>query len=338
MKKCFNLEYDVVLSFAGEDRKYVERTANFLRKAGVKVFYDIYEDVNLWGKDLYQHLDDVYQNKAKYAVIFISESYSKKLWTNHELKSAQARAFSENEEYILPARFDNTEIPGIRKTLGYVSLTDLSPIQFAKKIIKKLGDIEPENFLPDNVVYVKEALKAIYENIDDDEIDECVSYVFSKLKKTTDKERKFLAVMVMHSCKHNIEEDLHEDITLIERMSEMTKDEILEILNSLSNLGFEYKILKSIEGSEQEGDIREYELLKLKLISRMGGLRLDNLTIILTIMYFGAMSGKCENCCLKTLSRLDFSDLKDKLKEDELAALASYIPDDEDEYEEESNG
>jgi hypothetical protein len=133
MKKCFEKEYDVVLSFAGEDRKYVERTANFLRKSGVKVFYDIYEDVNLWGKDLYQHLDDVYQNKGKYAVVFISEAYGKKLWTNHELKSAQARAFSESEEYILPARFDDTVIPGIRKTIAYVSLKELTLVQFAKK-------------------------------------------------------------------------------------------------------------------------------------------------------------------------------------------------------------
>ncbi|WP_454045328.1 TIR domain-containing protein [Chryseobacterium sp. Marseille-Q8038] len=70
--KCFELEYDVVLSFAGEDRKYVEQVAKHLKNKGVKVFYDSYETVNLWGKDLYQHLDNIYQRKAKYAVIFIS--------------------------------------------------------------------------------------------------------------------------------------------------------------------------------------------------------------------------------------------------------------------------
>jgi hypothetical protein len=63
MTKCLNLEYDVVLSFAGEDRKYVEKTADILRQAGVKVFYDLYEDTKLWGKDLYQHLDNIYQCK-----------------------------------------------------------------------------------------------------------------------------------------------------------------------------------------------------------------------------------------------------------------------------------
>lgn len=333
MQKCFNVEYDVVLSFAGEDRKYVEKTASFLRKSGVKVFYDSYEDVNLWGKDLYQHLDDVYQNKAKYAVIFISDFYYKKLWTNHELKSAQARAFVENEEYILPARFDDTEIPGIRKSIGYVSLNDISPIQFAKKIIKKLGDIEPENFLPENITYVKHALQSIYADFEDDEVEACVSYVFSKLKKTTDREKIFLAAVVMHSCRHNIEEDLHEDITLFERMSGIDRKEVLEILKSLTNLGFEYKIIKTQEGCEEEGNLQEYEKLSFKLTSRTSGLGLDNLTIVFALMYYGAMNGKCENCCLKTLNRLDFSDLIDKVDDKQLQAILSYIPNEDDEEE-----
>uniref|UniRef100_F4C9R2 TIR protein n=1 Tax=Sphingobacterium sp. (strain 21) TaxID=743722 RepID=F4C9R2_SPHS2 len=327
MKKCFNVEYDVVLSFAGEDRKYVEKVANFLKKSGVKVFYDFYEDINLWGKDLYQHLDDVYQNKAKYAVVFISEAYSKKLWTNHELKSAQARAFSENEEYVLPARFDDTEIPGIRRTIGYVSLRDLTPIQFAKKIIKKLGDIEPKDFLPDNIRYVKKAIQSIYRDFDDDEIEACVSYVFDRLKKTTEREKHFLATAVIHSCKHNIEEDFHEDITFIERMSGFNRSEVMEVLKSLTNLGFEYKIIKTEEGCEEDGNLQEYEKLSLKLISRMPSLILDNLTIILAIMYFGAIEGKCDSCGFKTLSRLDFSDLKDEPNDEQLEGILSCIPD-----------
>ena len=34
------LVYDVVLSFAGEDRKYVEKIAYLMRGRGIKVFYD----------------------------------------------------------------------------------------------------------------------------------------------------------------------------------------------------------------------------------------------------------------------------------------------------------
>lgn len=48
-------QFDVALSFSGEDRKYVEKVAYFLKKMGYSVFYDKYEKVSLWGKDLYEH-------------------------------------------------------------------------------------------------------------------------------------------------------------------------------------------------------------------------------------------------------------------------------------------
>ena len=37
-------EFDIALSFAGEDRKYVDQVANLLRNSGVKVFYDLFEE------------------------------------------------------------------------------------------------------------------------------------------------------------------------------------------------------------------------------------------------------------------------------------------------------
>lgn len=133
-------EYEVALSFAGEDREYVDQVANLLKEKGIKVFYDIFEQASLWGKDLYTHLADVYQNKAQYTIMFISENYANKQWTNHERTSAQARAFTENKEYILPARFDDTTIPGVPATIGYISLKDVLPEQLVSFIEEKLLD------------------------------------------------------------------------------------------------------------------------------------------------------------------------------------------------------
>jgi hypothetical protein len=39
----------------------------------------------------------------------------------------------------LPARFDDTEIPGIRPSIGYIDLRTTSPEDFASKILIKLG-------------------------------------------------------------------------------------------------------------------------------------------------------------------------------------------------------
>jgi TIR domain-containing protein len=131
-------DYDVALSFAGEDREYVDQVADALRSAGVKVFYDKLEEADLWGKNLYTHLSDVYRKRARFTVMFISRSYAQKQWTNFEREAAQARAFVESREYILPARFDDTELPGMLPTTGYVSARERTPEQLADLILKKL--------------------------------------------------------------------------------------------------------------------------------------------------------------------------------------------------------
>jgi len=132
-------DFEVALSFAGEDRSYVEAVASYLKGRGVRVFYDAYEKVDLWGKNLYEHLTEVYGSRSRHVVMFISKHYADKVWPNHERKSAQARALSEKGEYLLPARFDDTPVPGLLSTVTYVSLGSLSPTEFGRLIEEKIG-------------------------------------------------------------------------------------------------------------------------------------------------------------------------------------------------------
>lgn len=131
-------QYDVALSFAGEDREYVEQVAQLLERRGIKVFYDMFEEARLWGEDLYVYLTEVYRNSARYCVMFLSKHYAAKAWTNLERKAAQTRAFETNSAYILPARFDGTEIPGIIPTTGYTDLKKKSPEDLCDLIVQKL--------------------------------------------------------------------------------------------------------------------------------------------------------------------------------------------------------
>ena len=130
--------FDVVFSFAGENRKYVREVTQYLRKHRVEVFYDEAEQANLWGKDLIEHFEVLYRRSGKYCVMFISKEYAGKMWTTYERRVALSRALKEREDYILPARFDETEVPGILSTVGYVSLLDKTPAKFGKIILEKL--------------------------------------------------------------------------------------------------------------------------------------------------------------------------------------------------------
>jgi hypothetical protein len=131
-------EYDVCLSFAGEQREYVRQVAEVLQERGVKIFFDEYEEADLWGKDLYEHLATVYGQNARYCILFASKEYADKVWTSHERANAQARALQNKGEYLLPARFDNTEIPGLRPTIAYIDLSKKTPTQLAELFIMKL--------------------------------------------------------------------------------------------------------------------------------------------------------------------------------------------------------
>ncbi|QGG46310.1 toll/interleukin-1 receptor domain-containing protein [Heliorestis convoluta] len=132
-------EYDIAFSFAGEDRDFVRPIAIELTRHGVKVFYDELEQVNLWGKNLYQHLSQIYSFKADYCAIFISKFYVEKSWAKHELRSAQERAFAQDAEYILPIRLDNTKVPGISETTGYIDARKFSTKGLIDMFLKKLN-------------------------------------------------------------------------------------------------------------------------------------------------------------------------------------------------------
>jgi len=132
--------YDVALTFAGSDREFVEAVAAALTRQNVRVFYDHDAQVYLWGKDLVETLDDIYQNRSRYVVMFISAHYARSMWTRAERRSALARAITEKREYILPARFDDTQLPGIPPTVAYVDLRQVRPESFAAKIVAKLKE------------------------------------------------------------------------------------------------------------------------------------------------------------------------------------------------------
>lgn len=141
--------YDVCLSYAGEDRAYVDEVATILRSQGVRVFYDRFEETELWGKDLYEHFVHIYRDAARFCILFISKAYAKKAWPTHERRTAQERALQEHSEYVLPARFDDTEVPGLRGTIAYLDLRTRHRVSWLTTSVGSL-DLAPRDsiYLP----------------------------------------------------------------------------------------------------------------------------------------------------------------------------------------------
>ena len=136
------IKYEVALSFAGEQRLYVKEVARTLQSRGVSVFYDEFETARLWGKHLAEELQSVYEGRASLAVMFISADYVEKMWPRHERIAILSRAVEERGVYVLPVRFDDSEVPGLSRDLDYLRAENYSPAELAAMIAEKLG-IEP---------------------------------------------------------------------------------------------------------------------------------------------------------------------------------------------------
>ena len=134
-------QWDVALSFAGAQRDYVEQVAEALKARGLRCFYDADEQVRLWGKPLAEELPAVYGEQAAVVVIFISADYVARDWTRAERRAALAGAARQRREYVLPARFDDTPLPGLAPDVVTVNLRGRTPRQFAVMIADKLAEL-----------------------------------------------------------------------------------------------------------------------------------------------------------------------------------------------------
>jgi hypothetical protein len=133
-------EYDVALSFAGEDRAVIEEFANLLNAKNIRVFYDEYQAMERGGSDFVTHVAEIYRTKARYYVMFISQYYPLKEWTEVERMRAQEHALRDAREYIFTIRLDDTDVPGITETTGYRDLRQHSMESIVNFLEQKLKE------------------------------------------------------------------------------------------------------------------------------------------------------------------------------------------------------
>lgn len=133
-------QYDVAVSFAGEDREVVFQVVRAMEARGLIVFYDFDQEAQLWGKDLRRVLGDVYANQAQFMMIFLSRQYPEKDWPTFEFEVGKSAADKRTEDYLLPFVTDD-EIPalvGMSSNVGRVTLRDRTPDEIADLMAEKV--------------------------------------------------------------------------------------------------------------------------------------------------------------------------------------------------------
>ena len=117
------------------------QVAQALKARGVRCFYDADEKVRLWGTHLAEELPRIYTRESAVVVVFVSADYAGRDWTRLERRAAFSQAVIEAGVYVLPARFDDSELPGLLPDVGVMDLRGYTPEQFADLVAAKLADL-----------------------------------------------------------------------------------------------------------------------------------------------------------------------------------------------------
>ena len=155
-------KYDIALSYASEQRAYVEQVARILNENGLNVFYDCFKEVELWEGDLKKELWKVFSSSAYCVVIFISKEYKEKEYTQYEVSAILSSIMNNNGEMtnnrlILPIALDDSELQLGLKEKKYIDAKKLNPFELAELIIEKM---KMKNFII--------SIDHIFEEIKDD--------------------------------------------------------------------------------------------------------------------------------------------------------------------------
>ena len=138
--KASDFDYDVALSFAGEDRAIAQEIARSLNDRNIrKDFTTDLRKAASGGRISMIILPRFILTRAMFCLMIISRHYPGNSSTIHERQHAQARAFTEDKEYILPVRLDDTEVPGIASTVAYIDYRTSSAKKIAELLERKLS-------------------------------------------------------------------------------------------------------------------------------------------------------------------------------------------------------
>jgi hypothetical protein len=106
----------------------------------VRCFDGADEQVRLWGMQLAEELLRIYAAETAAVVVHIGR-LRRGDWTRLERRAAFSQAVIEAGAHVLPARFDDSELPGLLPDVVTIDLRRYTPEQFAGLIAGKLAGL-----------------------------------------------------------------------------------------------------------------------------------------------------------------------------------------------------
>ena len=137
--------FDVALSFPGEARDYIQRVAEQLVSTlGPNcVFYDRFYQAQLAVPNLDTVLQQLYGERSRLVVPFLSADYGSKKWCGIEFRAIREILNRRNDEAVMYVRFDSTTIPGVFSHDGYIDANTHTEVEVAAMIVQRVQLLNP---------------------------------------------------------------------------------------------------------------------------------------------------------------------------------------------------
>lgn len=126
--------YDIAISYASEQERYVSRVCKILEKERIKAFFAPNREEEFVGRDMITEFYEIYRYKSMYVVCFISEEYLKKDITMHEAKTALLRQKEEKRNCLIPVCWGTAWLDGLDKDINYLNADRLREVEVAEKV------------------------------------------------------------------------------------------------------------------------------------------------------------------------------------------------------------
>ena len=133
--------FRIALSFPGEHRDFVEQVAARLadRVGSDRVLYDKYYEAEFARPDLDTYLQRLYHDESELIAVFLCADYERKDWCGLEWRAIRDLIKRRQASTVMPLRFDDTAIPGLFSTDGYVWIGGRSPQEIVDLILQRMG-------------------------------------------------------------------------------------------------------------------------------------------------------------------------------------------------------
>lgn len=135
-------DYDVAISYAGQDYEYALELFKHLTKAGLEVFFAPHHQFILAADYLPDILTSIYSEKSRKCVILFSEHYNRSDYTKGERRAAYDRKFFVDPNYIFLIRLDDTEPAWGLKGDIYYHINTVQLHEIAHLIIDTIKGVE----------------------------------------------------------------------------------------------------------------------------------------------------------------------------------------------------